>query len=184
MVHITTLKLIAKVGCTIYNANYARPMQKSLPIGDPSISLLLSGVCQSHPLLAVRRLYQHKTIYNQLSKAGISALGFGEIALELLDTLSGKYRHYHDLCYICRDLSNNLGLREMKLSESSYMRYPRLFDYDECTFKKEYDALTDLLSVKLRMSKLSGFDIDEMINVFIPTYLRERDRYSRSIPLK
>ncbi len=160
---------------------HARANQRSIPIEDPSVSLLLSNYCNAHPILSIHTSKLHKLNYNIITQHGISTLGFGEISLELLDIMSGKYHHAHDLCYLCRDLSNNVNHWGIKLSESSYMRYPSIYKYGNELFQKEYDLMQSFLLEKLKKSEISRPDIDSLLSIYLPIYLAEREKYSRPL---
>ena len=163
---------------------HARENQRAIPTEDPSISLLLSNYCNAHPLLSIHRTKLHKSNYEIMIQNGISTLGFGEISLELLDIMSGKYYHASDLCYLCRDLSNNVSHWGIKLSESSYSRYPSIYNYGNELFQKEYDLMQSSLLEKLERSGICRPDIDSLLSVYLPIYLAEREKYSRPLLLR
>lgn len=161
-----------------------RPNQRSLPLTDPAHRILLSDTNLVHPLMAVHRSDIHKKIYQYLDTYNVQSLGFGEIFLELLDVIAGKYHHMTTDDYLYRDNTNLNKIRGIDPKESSYCRYPKMYSYPDSLYNAELInvkmGLKDLLTEK---SNISSDTAIELLNEFIPQYISHRTTNSEPLLL-
>ena len=112
--------MLNKYGDKKYYLNYWRKNQKSLS-QDTSIGRLENANdAQSFPLMATHRSKEHKKVYSSFLEHGCQTLTFGEIYIELIDMISGKYNHDTSMLHIVRDISHNPAKYGVNRDESSY----------------------------------------------------------------
>ena len=100
-------------------------------------------------LFSIYRSIQHKQIYQNLRTYNVDDIRYGETAIEIEPLFFGKVKKLRDSAGRVRDVSNvtknNVLYTSTNTSESSFLRYPRIYDYPPEQTERLMQNLTDCL---------------------------------------
>lgn len=100
-------------------------------------------------LFSVYRSIQHKQIYQKMRTYNVDDIRYGETAIEIEPLFFGKVKKFQDTVGRIRDVSNvttnNLLSTNINYSESSFLRYPKIYEYPPEQTERLMQNLVDCL---------------------------------------
>ncbi len=133
---------------------------------------IINNVC---PSLGIYNAKIHKEIYNNYNKYNIDDLRFGEAMVELQAIVMGKYNRFSDSILTCRDITQLIKKNIVDLSESSTLRYPKIWEYSEQDYQQKYSAFKSCIhDILLQKSTDNPDDISKFLDSYLPRYLHHR----------
>ena len=169
--------MLNKYDNTNYYFNYWRKNQKSLSHDTPIERLEHANDVQAFPLMATHRSNGHKEVYSSFLEHGCRTIAFGEVYLELIDMISGKYNHDKSMIHIIRDISFVETKNGIKKSESSYSRYSVAKECPSDVIHSEIQCLENGIKTKLSSSNKNSDYSDRysmQVYQFLVEYIDKR----------
>ena len=157
--------------------NVWRPTQKSID-EDTKHSRIAAYTRYSDPLMAIHRSKIHKKIYSELDNSGLETLGFKERFIDIYTILLGKYYHDSDNAFSFRDVTKLHTRNGVNKSQSSYARYPTIYQYPAELYASEYNVFKSFFERELGISNKNSGTFETWLITYLNSYQGMFDKYS------
>ncbi|MBQ3570062.1 MAG: TIGR00180 family glycosyltransferase [Methanocorpusculum sp.] len=158
--------------------NIWRPTQKSID-EEAKHSRIATYTRYSDPLMAIHRSKIHKQIYSALDNSGLETLGFKERFIDIYTVTLGKYYHNPDDSFSFRDVTRLYDKNGLNKSQSSYARYPTIFQYPAELYAREYRNFKSYFERELDISNNKSETFNDWLTEYLNSYQGMLDKHTQ-----